>query len=262
MFAKDIEGLGVGVILSHPRVVTAKLGEFNQSLLLESHGSGECNIKVYLQAYPHIFDIFHVKVSSVVRPSSPVSLHVGGYVDYHVQKSSADNEKTSWTSSNPNIIKIEAVTGKAIAQTTGRAEIFLNTYSSAASIVYVSEVQHGQIEQNIPLVLKTDNTKTRIPELRVRVKFFLDELGNQENELMPTVAYDGLTLIRNNAGIRCTSDNPTYVTARGEVNELEGFFCVVKYVDTVSHEQKKVQPRAVTISVEAFSETALSKYSN
>jgi hypothetical protein len=30
----------------------------------------------------------------------------------------------------------------------------------------------------------------------------------------------------------------------------------------VSHEQRKVQPRAVTISVEAFSETTLNKYSN
>ena len=53
---------------------------------------------------------------------------------------------------------------------------------------------------------------------------------------MPTVAYDGLTLIRNNAGIRCTSDNPAYVTAYGEVSELEGFYCVVKYIETMSHE--------------------------
>jgi hypothetical protein len=52
MFAKDIEGLGVGIYLSHPRVVTVKLGEFNQSLLLESHGSGESNIKVYLLSNP------------------------------------------------------------------------------------------------------------------------------------------------------------------------------------------------------------------
>jgi hypothetical protein len=78
MFAKNIDGLGVGVILSNPKVVSVQLGEFNQSLELKSKGSGECNIKVYLESSPHIFDIFHVKVSSVVKPSSPVFLHVGG----------------------------------------------------------------------------------------------------------------------------------------------------------------------------------------
>jgi len=30
--------------------------------------------------------------------------------------------------------------------------------------------------------------------------------------------------------ISCDSDNPSYVQARGEVNDLEGFFCVMTYV--------------------------------
>jgi len=89
----------------------------------------------------------------------------------------------------------------------------------------------------------------------------MEEHGIEENdELMPTVAYDGLTLIRNHVGIRCKSENPAYVTARGEVDELEGFFCVVKYLDTVTHEQKIKQPRSVTIIVEAFSETPQNRY--
>ena len=47
---------------------------------------------------------------------------------------------------------------------------------------------------------------------------------------MPTVQFDGITLIRHNIDIQCASDHPDYVEARGEVNELEGFFCVMNYV--------------------------------
>lgn len=47
---------------------------------------------------------------------------------------------------------------------------------------------------------------------------------------MPTVQFDGITLIRNNINIACQSDNPNYVNARGEVNDLEGFFCVMNYI--------------------------------
>ena len=115
MFAKNIDGLRVGVILSHPRVVSVTLGEYNQSLFLESHGSGECNIKVYLENSPQIFDVFHVKVSSVVRPSSPVRIHVGGHVDFMVQKSATDTVSPNWTSSDPNILLIEPRTGKSVA---------------------------------------------------------------------------------------------------------------------------------------------------
>ena len=47
---------------------------------------------------------------------------------------------------------------------------------------------------------------------------------------MPTVQFDGITLIRHHIDISCQSDNEDYVEARGEVNDLEGFFCVMSYV--------------------------------
>lgn len=47
---------------------------------------------------------------------------------------------------------------------------------------------------------------------------------------MPTVQFDGITLIRQKIGIQCLSDNTNFVMARGEVNDLEGFYCVMSYV--------------------------------
>ena len=66
-----------------------------------------------------------------------------------------------------------------------------------------------------------------MPEYRVRIKLFLDR---QAEEMMPTVQFDGMTLIRQKIGIQCQSDNTNFVMARGEVNDLEGFFCVMSYV--------------------------------
>ena len=47
-----------------------------------------------------------------------------------------------------------------------------------------------------------------IPDYRVRIRLFLDR---QSEETMPTVQFDGITLIRQNVDIACESDNPDYV---------------------------------------------------
>lgn len=44
--------------------------------------SGECNVKVFLTEDPSIYDVFQVKVSSLLQPSSPVSLHQGAAVSF------------------------------------------------------------------------------------------------------------------------------------------------------------------------------------
>ena len=84
LFANEIEGIQVGVELSHPRVVTADLGNYNSSLILQSQGTGECNVKIYLIKNPSIFDVFKVRVATLVQPSSPVHLHVGSDVSFKI----------------------------------------------------------------------------------------------------------------------------------------------------------------------------------
>lgn len=64
-------------------------------------------------------------------------------------------------------------------------------------------------------------------ELRVRIKMFLNKNGE---ELMPTVQFDGITLIRQNLKVKCESSDDLWVAARGEINDLEGYFCVMTYV--------------------------------
>ena len=83
-FADNIEGLELGVLQSHPRVVSVQLDYYNQTVTLESLGTGDCNVVLYSIDRQHIFDVIRVKVSSVVKPQSPVFLHIGGDIDFRV----------------------------------------------------------------------------------------------------------------------------------------------------------------------------------
>ena len=48
LFAHSLEGIEVGLELSHPRVVSAQLDALNQTMMLRAEGSGECNVVVYM----------------------------------------------------------------------------------------------------------------------------------------------------------------------------------------------------------------------
>ena len=64
LFARDLTGIRVGMRLSHPRVVSAQLDDYNQTLTLTAGHSGECNVMLYLEDDPSIYDVFMVRVSS------------------------------------------------------------------------------------------------------------------------------------------------------------------------------------------------------
>ncbi len=114
-FANNIEGIEVGIELSHPRVLSASLKEFNSSIILKAEGSGECNVVVYLLKQPQIYDIFKVRVQSVVKPHSPVNVHVGGEISFKIMNE--DQQITSddiiWSSSNPSVLDINQKNGQA-----------------------------------------------------------------------------------------------------------------------------------------------------
>lgn len=55
-------------------------------------------------------------------------------------------------------------------------------------------------------------------------------LNDQIEELTPSVQYDGVTLIKHNVGLTCESEHPQHIRAKAEVNEIEGFFCVLSFV--------------------------------
>ena len=48
MFAENIEGLEIGILQSHPRVVSVQLDYYNQTMTLVSQAPGDCNVVLFL----------------------------------------------------------------------------------------------------------------------------------------------------------------------------------------------------------------------
>merc|ERR1719491_2172191 len=113
-------------------------------------GSGDCNIFLFLEDHPHIFDVIRVRVSGVVQPLSPVYLNLGGEINFRLEStdhldSSKDpqqggKQQVVWNSGNPAVLSIEPQSGKALARREGKADVMLSNHLNAASIVHVSKV--------------------------------------------------------------------------------------------------------------------------
>jgi len=74
-------------------------------------GSGDCNIFLFLEEHPHVFDVIRVRVSGVVQPLSPVYLHVGGEINFRVESTDTTTKNDStgkaqviWSSGNPSVL--------------------------------------------------------------------------------------------------------------------------------------------------------------
>ena len=77
--------------------------------------------------------------------------------------------------------------------------------------------------------------------------------------MLPVYQYEGVNLVRQNVKIDCKSSHPNQVEAYGEVSDLEGYFCNVKYIGSASAADDnlyhKNTPKQVTISVYVSSST-------
>lgn len=111
--------------------------------------------------------------------------------------------------------------------------------------MHVSRVKHVEIDQSSRknLILNTDDNNS---EKRIKLRLFLAETAE---ELSPSVQFDGITLIQNNVGLLCESDYPNLIESKGEINELEGFFCSISLKPQQSN---KPFPRNVQIIVTVY----------
>ena len=67
---------------------------------------------------------------------------------------------------------------------------------------------------------------------------------------MPTYQYSGLTLIKQNVGINCATNQTDHLKVEAEISDVEGYFCVITYKKNSNH---RSMPRFAKIVVSAFS---------
>lgn len=109
----------MGIYLSHPKVVSVSLDQYNQTLTIQSMGQGDCNIFLFLEDHPHIFDVIRVRVSGVVQPLSPVFLNLGGEINFRLESTdhlsankdaqlqAGGKQQVLWHSGNTAVLSIE-----------------------------------------------------------------------------------------------------------------------------------------------------------
>jgi hypothetical protein len=106
---------------------------------------------LYLVDQPHIYDIFRVKVATVVHPSSPVHLHLGAQVTFQLVTQNQNTrqdylDNLIWTSSNPSVLNLDPKSAKGLALSEGTSDILLSNHINTASLVHVHRIQHAEIE--------------------------------------------------------------------------------------------------------------------
>ena len=113
-------------------------------MAVQSIGSGDCNIFIFLRDHPHIYDVVRVRVSGIVQPVSPVYLHLGGEINFRVESTDSTSEnpeaKVRWSSSNPSVLSVTEDSGESHGIREGKADVMLSSHLNAASIVHVSKI--------------------------------------------------------------------------------------------------------------------------
>lgn len=130
----------------------------------------------------------------------------------------------------------------------------------AETSVRVSKVHRVELAQ-ANLMLDVEDPDGSI---RVRLKMFLRD---QQEELLPIYQYEGVNLIRQNLKVDCRSSNPAILEAHGEVSDLEGYFCNVRYIGSASAANDnlyhKNTPKTVSVSIHVSSTSqGVAKYAD
>lgn len=109
-FPTTLDNVHLRVKVTNSRVLSATISD-GSLLNLRAISTGTSICTVYLEANPHIYDIFFVNVGSIVHPSSPVSVHLGGFVQFSVisSKNRRDySDQKRWFSANQQVLTIDA----------------------------------------------------------------------------------------------------------------------------------------------------------
>ena len=141
VFPTPLIGVRFSVVSSHSEVVSTEIDDHYTSLTIRGLEKGESVIFVHLQSNPEIYDVFRVKVGSIVIPTeSPINIHVGGTIRFKLKDNSDLTESITWVSSDRDVVKINRKSGEAVAQTPGSAIISLDNSIQHETKINVYEV--------------------------------------------------------------------------------------------------------------------------
>lgn len=198
---------------------------------------------VSLESNPFIFDLFLIIVDSIITPSSPVFLHVGGSVQFNVLSKNGET-KEKWFTNDNSIIELNQVTGKAVGLKEGVAMVLYKETIQYTTKVNVFRVNRFILDNKAPtLFTNIPSSKFFKDEYKVLIRAFSDEYEIEEifTEKGP---------INNNLRFFCETPQSEWIFVSQEIHfdvyeKKHKMYCVVRMKKNYPNEIKV--PNSVAI---------------
>ena len=230
LFAEKFEGISLRVVVSHPKIATAELSDFNSKLRIKAQDIGETNVILFEPISRKIYDVFKINVVQQTTLLNKIVIPVGGNINFFGKdpnKKKEISKNAEWISDNNKVMKVDPKTGMGVALSEGEATIALKVKNSQ-KIVTSTQILVRKIH-------KVSFDKTKLPKTFSDIKKngveFINEfkvpivLYSADDEIFTDDKNDLLSIINPKIKIKCESDAPNFVKA-DEVNKDNIHHCI------------------------------------
>jgi nuclear pore complex protein Nup210 len=227
-------GIDVSVEVSNSRVLQASLENRNTTLKIYSQYAGDTIVKVFLNKNPKVKDVLKISVNSVMKPVSPVLLHLGGEVQFETTHSTPAGVVGVWTVENTNIL---SVTDKGLAKSLQEGDTFVHYREKSMdlrSLVSVQKVKSLELGLNSPTVISNYERHPNFREsYKVPIRLFADSDKMKE---IHKLSSEQKKNIKQNLHVRCyTNSHSDFVFVESEIDKADkerwgdepGYGCLV-----------------------------------
>ena len=254
-FPKFFEyGIDVSIEVSNSRVLQASLENRNTTLKIHSQYVGDTIVKVFLTNNPSVKDLIKVSVSSVMKPVSPINLHLGGEIQFETTHSTPAGVTGTWASENSNIVD---VSDRGYARSLQEGDTYVHYREKSMdlkSLVVINKVKAIELGHDAPTLITNYEKHPSFRETyRIPVRLFADSEKTRE---FSKLSEEMKKNIKQNISVRCVSPSHSdFVSVESEIDkaakdrwsEEPGFGCIVTPI--TSPTTASLAPRELIITV-------------
>ena len=227
-------GVDVGVEVSNSKVLTASLENRNSTLRIYSQYAGDTIVKVFLNKNPKVKDVLKISVNSVMKPVSPVHLHLGGEVQFETTHSTPAGVVGLWSTENPTVLTVNE---KGLARSLQEGDTYVHYREKSMdlrSLVSVQRVRSVELGPSAPSVITNYERHPSFREsFKVPLRLFADSDKSREIYKLNSEQKKN---IKQNIHVKCsTSTHNDFVFVESEIDKADkdrspeepGFGCIV-----------------------------------
>ena len=245
VFVHPLKNFKLSTLSSDSSIIDAYYNENKGEIEINTKKKGQATIMIaHPESASKLMDILPIKVGSLISPASPVSIHIGGSVNFKLNNQVL-LDKSKWKSSNNDAIRIE--NGKVKAVGSGKAELRFDETIKLTSQIQVFSVDQIILEESLT------NTLTNIPsrkEFKENYHFMFKLLSQgreinllQDEQIRPEIDHN-LTW-----GCRCPSSSFSVNRQKfiKPQNSVPYMGCIVRFADFQSEGQWDFAPQTTVI---------------